>query len=145
MQTLHFDRAALELLSGAPATRAKAEKPRIRVVSFGNYEAQSSDGKRWYSITCNSATKEMVCGCPARKPCKHLAAILPVHIHLAKERAAAAAPVLVAQPAQEAEEIVLYCQCGAIWPDAYTGRCQACEQEYQDYRQGEEFCESRGY
>ncbi len=103
MQTLHFDKQALELLSGAPAARARTEKPRLRVVSFGHYEAQSSDGKRWYSITCDSATKEMVCGCPARKPCKHLAAILPVHIHLAKERAAQAAPA----PAP-----VRYCGCG---------------------------------
>jgi hypothetical protein len=135
MQTLHFDRAALELLSGAPADRARQEKPRIKVLKFGRYQAQSSDGKHWYSITCNSTTKEMTCSCPARKPCKHLAAILPVHIHLAKERAAQAAPVQEEEP--EEEEIILYCECGAAWPDAETGRCNDCQaswlEEYRTY------------
>jgi hypothetical protein len=142
MQTLHFDKKALELLSGAPADRARQEKPRIRVLEFGHYEARSSDGKRWYSITCNSATKEMVCGCPARKPCKHLAAVISIHIHLAKQRQMEPLPRAVQEGPESEEEIVLYCACGAVWPDAYTGRCQGCE---QDYRLAEEFCESRGY
>jgi hypothetical protein len=136
--------------------RAQIEKPRLRELSFGRYEVTSQAGDRQYTLEYRKQAGKLVadCSCPAGRKsssiCKHSMAAYSHYKMRVNERTAAAqaAPATGSQPGRntpvvvEEEEIVLYCACGAVWPDAYTGRCQGCE---QDYRQAEEFCESRGY
>lgn len=85
MNTLYIDQNAKEKLAKV-ATKARAEKPYILISSFGHYAALSSDGSTWYSLEANSETRQLTCNCPATKPCKHLAATLPIHVNLARQR-----------------------------------------------------------
>src|SRR4051812_38931782 len=98
MNTLTINSEAHKVLARA-AEKARQEKPLVRKTStYGIYEVQSSDKSRWYTVTCTSATREITCNCPARKPCKHIAAVAPLHSYIARARqeaAAQAAPALV--------------------------------------------------
>ncbi|MDQ3821123.1 MAG: SWIM zinc finger family protein [Acidobacteriota bacterium] len=68
---------------------ARALHPKVRMVSFGEYLVTGSKGDT-YTVLCYRAGGEKIvdCSCPSRKPCKHAAAALPLHIHLATRRGA---------------------------------------------------------
>ncbi len=110
MNTLTINSKAHEVLARA-AEKARAEKPLVRKTStYGNYEVRStSNHSLWYKVTCNSETKEITCTCPARKPCKHIAAVAPLHSYIARTRqeaATQAAPVELATSVQEIEDLI---------------------------------------
>lgn len=126
MMTLHIDSKTLETLAGAPAERARNEKPRIKVIEFGKYEITSStDCNKKYLVVANSETRELSCNCPARKPCKHLAAVLPVHVFLARQRQEPH-PI----PVEGEPESCTCSECGrwmlvAVFPVHLTNGCEA--------------------
>jgi hypothetical protein len=112
MNTLHFDNKALKLLSGA-VERARAEKPRIQMTAtFGQYRVLSSDGQTWYTVTCNSDARTITCECPARKPCKHIAAIIPIHTYQAR--------------LHQERAIYGYCECGREVEGEGQQECENC-------------------
>ena len=91
MQTLTIDSRAAAKLTKA-TERARAEKPLIKKTSErGVYLviSRTSGSGRTYTVTCQSATKEATCTCPAVKPCKHLAAVVPFHSFLISQSRAA--------------------------------------------------------
>jgi hypothetical protein len=148
------NRAALEVLAGKPADRARLEKPRIRLTStFGRYEVQSTSksasagGGRWYTVTCDSVTRSMHCNCPARVECKHLSAVLPVHTYQARLRPAPGpvqpAPALAGGSSEEPYDFNLeagggtaFCQDCAIDEACEESEtlqlCQFCFNSYLD-------------
>ncbi len=87
MNTLHIDSKAALTLARA-IEKAKQEKPLVKkTTTYGVYEVRSSSNKSlWYKVTCNSATKEIKCNCPATKPCFHIAAVAPIHSWIARQR-----------------------------------------------------------
>lgn len=69
---------------GKAIENAKALHPKVRMVKFGEYEVTGSKGNT-YTVLCYRAAGQKIvdCSCPLRVPCKHAAAALPLHIHLA--------------------------------------------------------------
>ncbi|MDQ3256782.1 MAG: hypothetical protein M3R15_23300 [Acidobacteriota bacterium] len=70
--------------------RAKRLHPRVRMVQFGEYEVTGSKGNA-YMVKCyrDAQNQKIVeCECATRDgiACKHGAAVLPLHIHLAAQR-----------------------------------------------------------
>ncbi len=65
---------------------ARALHPKVKMVSFGEYEVTGSRGNT-YTVKCYRAEGEKVvdCSCPARVPCKHAAAI-SLHVAVARQR-----------------------------------------------------------
>ena len=66
---------------------AKALHPKVRMVEFGEYEVSGSKGNT-YTVLCYRAgdNKIVDCNCPSRVPCKHSAAALALHVHVAARR-----------------------------------------------------------
>lgn len=69
---------------GKAIENAKALHPKVRMIKFGEYAVTGSKGNT-YTVLCYRAAGQKIvdCSCPARVPCKHAAAALPLHIHLA--------------------------------------------------------------
>jgi hypothetical protein len=67
---------------------ARALHPKVSMIRFGEYQVSGSKGN-YYTVRCyrDSGSKIVNCSCPSRVPCKHAAAALPLHIHLAARRA----------------------------------------------------------
>ncbi len=68
-------------------TNAKALHPKVRMVEFGEYQVTGSRGNT-YTVLCYRAGGEKIvdCNCPSRVPCKHSAAALALHVHVAARR-----------------------------------------------------------
>jgi hypothetical protein len=118
--------------------RAQIEKPRLREIGFGRYEVTSQAGDRKYNLKYRKAGGKLVadCSCPAGRKnstCKHaLAAYSHYKMRVNERKAAAAAPPVQVEEEPEEEEIILYCECGAAWPDAESGRCNECQASWLD-------------
>lgn len=74
--------------------RAKAHHTFVRVSRFGEYLVKGSAGN-FYTVRCERREGERVvdCSCIAGQfgtPCYHAAVALPLHIHVAAQRAATA-------------------------------------------------------
>jgi hypothetical protein len=117
MNTLTINSKAALTLARA-TERARAEKPLVRKTStYGTYEVRSSDKTRWYTVKCISATKEITCNCSSRKPCKHIAAVAPLHSYIARQR----------QEAAQAVPPVEKClTCPELAEEGYFGFCKPC-------------------
>jgi hypothetical protein len=132
MNTLTINSKAALTLARA-TERARAEKPLVRkTTTYGIYEVRSSSNKSlWYTVKCVSATREMTCNCSSRKPCKHIAAVLPLHSYIARRRQEAEtaavlyADILDAMPDWSKEP--KFCTCGnlATTKENYCEFCQA--------------------
>ena len=145
MNTLTINSKAALTLARA-TERAKVEKPLVKkTATYGWYLVRSgSDMSRWYSVVFNSETKTITCNCSSRKPCKHIAAVAPLHSYIARQRQEAekatsqAAPVALAELAgsvQEIEEFIAESQasadrdcpvCGLVQADNDSLDCWAC-------------------
>jgi hypothetical protein len=141
MNTLTINSKAALTLARA-AERARIEKPLVRKTSeYGIYSVRSTSNKSlWYTVTCNSEAKTITCNCPALKPCKHIAAVAPLHSYIARARqeaasqAALALPVIMAQSVQEIEDFIAESNsldrdcpvCGLVQPDDDSSDCWAC-------------------
>jgi hypothetical protein len=73
--------------------KARAVKPRVRVVSFGSYIVTNKQTGAAYMVTCEKRNGERFadCNCKAGargRRCYHVAAAAAAHIVLAAERAA---------------------------------------------------------
>lgn len=84
---------ALETTDLTRAIRnAKALRPKVRMIRFGEYAVTGSKGNE-YTVKCYRFFGEKVvdCTCKTRDgvACKHSAAALPLHLHVAATRAAA--------------------------------------------------------
>jgi uncharacterized Zn finger protein len=68
-------------------TNAKALHPKVKMVEFGEYQVTGSTGNV-YTVLCYRANGEKMvdCNCPSRVPCKHSAAALALHVHVAARR-----------------------------------------------------------
>ncbi len=66
---------------------AKALHPKVRMIEFGEYQVTGSKGNT-YTVLCYRAGGEKIvdCNCPSRVPCKHSAAALALHVHVAARR-----------------------------------------------------------
>ncbi len=66
---------------------AKALHPKVRMIEFGEYEVTGSKGNT-YTVLCYRAGGEKIvdCNCPSRMPCKHSAAAIALHVHVAARR-----------------------------------------------------------
>ena len=66
---------------------AKALHPKVRMIEFGEYEVTGSTGNT-YTVLCYRAgdNKIVNCNCPSRVSCKHSAAALALHVHVAARR-----------------------------------------------------------
>jgi len=66
---------------------AKALHPKVRMVEFGEYLVTGSTGNT-YTVLCYRAgdNKMVDCNCPSRVPCKHAAAAIALHVHVAARR-----------------------------------------------------------
>ncbi len=66
---------------------AKALHPKVRMIEFGEYQVSGSTGNT-YTVLCYRAGGEKIvdCNCPSRVPCKHSAAALALHVHVAARR-----------------------------------------------------------
>ena len=66
---------------------AKALHPKVRMIEFGEYQVSGSTGNT-YTVLCYCAGGEKIvdCNCPSRVPCKHSAAALALHVHVAARR-----------------------------------------------------------
>ncbi len=66
---------------------AKALHPKVRMVEFGEYLVTGSTGNV-YTVLCYRANGEKIvdCSCPSRVPCKHSAAAIALHVHVAARR-----------------------------------------------------------
>ncbi len=66
---------------------AKALHPKVRMIEFGEYQVTGSTGNV-YTVLCYRAGGEKIvdCNCPSRVPCKHSAAALALHVHVAARR-----------------------------------------------------------
>jgi hypothetical protein len=85
MNTLTINSKAALTLARA-TEKAKQVKPRVRkTATYGGYEVEASDKSTWYTVTCNSATKEITCNCKARKPCYHISSVTPIHVFIARQ------------------------------------------------------------
>ncbi len=71
---------------------AKALRPKVRMVCFGEYKVTGSKGNE-YTVKCSRFFGEKVieCSCRTRDgiACKHGVSALPLHLHVAAQRAAA--------------------------------------------------------
>jgi len=71
---------------------AKALRPKVRMVCFGEYRVSGSKGNE-YIVKCYRFFGEKVveCSCRTRDgiACKHAVSALPLHLHVAAQRAAA--------------------------------------------------------
>jgi len=75
---------------GNAIKNAKALHPKVTPVRFGEYNVTGSRGNN-YTVRCyrENGNKIVDCNCKAGKvgmACKHSAAALPLHIHLAARR-----------------------------------------------------------
>ncbi len=72
---------------GRAIKNAKALHPKVRMIEFGKYEVSGSTGNS-YTVLCYRADGEKIveCNCPSRVPCKHSAAALALHVHVAARR-----------------------------------------------------------
>lgn len=73
--------------------KARAVKPRVRVVAFGSYTVTNKQTGAAYTVTCGKRNGERFadCNCKAGARdlrCYHVAAAAAAHIVLAAERAA---------------------------------------------------------
>ena len=66
---------------------ARALQPKVRMIEFGEYQVTGSKGNT-YTVLCYRAgdNKIVDCNCPSRVPCKHSAAALALHVHVAARR-----------------------------------------------------------
>ncbi len=66
---------------------AKALHPKVRMIEFGEYQVTGSRGNT-YTVLCYRAgiNKIVDCNCPSRVPCKHSAAAIALHVHVAARR-----------------------------------------------------------
>ena len=66
---------------------ARILHPKVHTVEFGEYEVSGSKGNT-YTVLCYRANGEKIvdCNCPSRVPCKHSAAALALHVHVAARR-----------------------------------------------------------
>ena len=66
---------------------ARALHPKVRMVEFGEYQVTGSKGNT-YTVLCYRACGEKIvdCNCPSRVTCKHSAAALALHVHVAARR-----------------------------------------------------------
>jgi len=66
---------------------AKALHPKVRMIEFGEYQVSGSTGNT-YTVLCYRANGEKMvdCNCPSRVPCKHSAAAIALHVHVAARR-----------------------------------------------------------
>lgn len=103
MNTLTINSKAHEVLARA-TERARTEKPLVRkTATYGVYEVRSSSNPSlWYTVTCNSEAKAITCNCPAKKPCKHLPAVLPLHVYIARQKRDEVAAALAAAEVEAA-------------------------------------------
>jgi hypothetical protein len=71
---------------------AKALRPKVRMTRFGVYQVSGSKGNE-YTVKCYRFFGEKVveCNCKTKDgvACKHGAAALPLHLHVAATRVAA--------------------------------------------------------
>ncbi len=139
MNTLTINSTAALTLARA-TERAKAEKPLVKkTATYGVYEVRSSSNKSlWYKVTCTSETKTITCSCSSRKPCKHIAAVAPLHSWIARQKQEAAAqaalvPAELAGSVQEIEEFIAEIQakcnirnCPALADAGCRGFCGDC-------------------
>jgi len=66
---------------------AKALHPHVRMVEFGEYEVSGTIGNTYSILFYRSACEKIVdCNYPSRVPCKHSAAALALHVHIAARR-----------------------------------------------------------
>ncbi len=66
---------------------ARALHPHVRMVEFGEYEVSGSKGNTYRVLCYRAGTNKIVdCNCPSRVPCKHSAAALALHVHVAARR-----------------------------------------------------------
>ncbi len=84
---------ALETIDLSRAIRnAKALRPKVRMICFGEYRVSGSKGNE-YTVKCYRFFGEKVieCSCRTRDgiACKHGVSALPLHLHVAALRAAA--------------------------------------------------------
>ncbi len=102
MNTLTINSKAAQTLARA-TEKAKQVKPRVRkTATYGVYEVEASDKSTWYTVTCNSATKEITCSCKARKPCYHCSSVLAIHVYIARQLRDQAAQALAEAEAEAA-------------------------------------------
>lgn len=71
---------------------AKALRPKVRMVCFGEYKVTGSKGNE-YTVKCYRFFGKKVIECSCRTKdgvaCKHSVAALPLHLHVAAQRVAA--------------------------------------------------------
>lgn len=71
---------------------AKALRPKVRMVCFGEYKVTGSNGNE-YTVKCYRFFGEKVVNCTCRTKdgvaCKHGVAALPLHLHVAAQRVVA--------------------------------------------------------
>lgn len=83
LETTNLDRAI---------QNAKALRPKVRMIRFGVYAVSGSRGNS-YTVKCFRFFGEKVvdCSCPTKDgvACKHSVCALPLHLHVAAQRAAA--------------------------------------------------------
>jgi hypothetical protein len=103
MNTLTINSKAALTLARA-TEKARTEKPLVKKTrNYGWYLVRSTtDMTRWYSVICNSVTREITCNCPATKPCYHIAAVAPLHSFIARQLRDQAAQELVVAEAEAA-------------------------------------------
>lgn len=73
--------------------RAKALRPKVRMIQFGMYEVLGSQGNA-YTVRCHRdahGAKIVECSCPTRDgvACRHSMAAVSLHIAMAAQRQAA--------------------------------------------------------
>ncbi len=68
-------------------TNAKALHPKVKMIEFGEYQVTGSKGSI-STVLCYRAGGEKIvdCNCPSRVPCKHSAAAIALHVHVAARR-----------------------------------------------------------
>ncbi len=138
MNTLTINSKAALVLARA-TEKAKQVKPRVRKTAvYGVYAVEASDKFTWYTVTCNSATKEITCLCKARKPCYHCSAVLSIHVFIARQKQEAAAqaaqaPAELAGSVQEIEDFITESNakcnirnCPSLADDGCRGFCGDC-------------------
>jgi hypothetical protein len=145
MNTLTINSKAALTLARA-TERARAEKPLVRKTpTYGVYEVRSSSNNSlWYTVKCVSATREMTCNCSSRKPCKHIAAVLPLHSYIARQRQEAEKAASQAAPAPAETAAVLYADILDAMPDwskepkfCTCGEIATTKENYCDFCQAE--------
>ncbi len=66
---------------------AKALHPKVRMIEFGEYQVSGSTGNTYTALCYRAGGNRIVdCNCSARVPCKHSAAALAFHVHVAAKR-----------------------------------------------------------